>query len=45
MTIYYNIKKEIFFHRNRFNYSEEGDMFTIIKIKKSILFKSKILLN
>jgi hypothetical protein len=45
VTAYYNVKKEIFFRRDRFDRLKEGDVFTIIKIKRSILFESENLLN
>jgi hypothetical protein len=45
MTIYYDVKEKIFFRRDRFNRLEGDDVFTIIKIKKSVSFKSENLLN
>jgi hypothetical protein len=45
VTAYYNMKKKISFRRNRSDRLEEGDVSTIIKIKKSVSSESENLLN
>jgi hypothetical protein len=45
ITAYYDMKEKVFFRRDRFGRPKEGDVFIIIKIKKSISSESENLLN